>query len=113
MDTNPFPPLERGRRGRGGINPFANNDRNRLGANWRNHLDFEKDKEHREEALHRPYRMEQRIEHNQPEYGRTLHHVDALNDTGALQRMIREMMKPGARRGEMTTYRKPYPAYID
>ncbi|CAL2239127.1 unnamed protein product [Prunus armeniaca] len=33
MDPNPFPPLARGRRGRGGINPFANNDRNRPGAN--------------------------------------------------------------------------------
>ncbi|CAL2239198.1 unnamed protein product [Prunus armeniaca] len=33
MDPNPFPPPARGRRGRGGINPFANNDRNKLGAN--------------------------------------------------------------------------------
>ncbi|XP_016650494.1 PREDICTED: uncharacterized protein LOC107881367 [Prunus mume] len=32
---------------------------------------------------------------------------------GALQRMIREMMEPKARRGERPTYRKPYPAYID
>ncbi|CAL2256885.1 unnamed protein product [Prunus armeniaca] len=28
MDPNPFPPPTRGRRGRGGINPFTNNDRN-------------------------------------------------------------------------------------
>ncbi|CAL2260681.1 unnamed protein product [Prunus armeniaca] len=32
---------------------------------------------------------------------------------GALQRMIREMMEPEARRGERRTYRKPYPPYID
>ncbi|XP_016647086.1 PREDICTED: uncharacterized protein LOC107880325 [Prunus mume] len=32
---------------------------------------------------------------------------------GALQRMIREMMEPEARRGERPTYRKPYSAYID
>ncbi|CAL9025190.1 unnamed protein product [Prunus brigantina] len=40
MDPNPFPPPVRCRRGRWGINPFVNNDRNRLGANWRNHPDF-------------------------------------------------------------------------
>ncbi|CAL2238251.1 unnamed protein product [Prunus armeniaca] len=40
MDLNPFPSPARGRKGRGGINPFANNDRNRPGANWRNHPDF-------------------------------------------------------------------------
>ncbi|CAL9001125.1 unnamed protein product [Prunus brigantina] len=43
MDPNPFPPLARGRRGRGGINPFANNGRNRSGAKWRNHPDFEEE----------------------------------------------------------------------
>ncbi|CAL8174968.1 unnamed protein product [Prunus armeniaca] len=62
MDPNQFPPLARGRRGRGRINPFANNDRNRPGKNWRNHPDFEE-----EEVLPRPYRVEQRIEHNQLE----------------------------------------------
>ncbi|CAL9005278.1 unnamed protein product, partial [Prunus brigantina] len=113
MDPNPFPPLARGRRGRGGINHFANNDRNRLGANWRNHPDFEEEKEHREEVLSRPYKVEQRIEPNQPEQGRNPHPVNALNDMGALQRMIREMTEPEARRGERPTYRKPYPAYID
>ncbi|XP_021810936.1 uncharacterized protein LOC110754203 [Prunus avium] len=113
MDPNPFPPLARGRRGRGGINPFANNDRNRPGANWRNHPNFEEEEEHREEVLPRPYKVEQRIEHNQPEQGRNPHPVNALNDMGALQRMIKEMMEPEARRGEMPTYRKPYPAYID
>ncbi|CAL2266462.1 unnamed protein product [Prunus armeniaca] len=67
MDPNPLPPLARGRKGRGGINPFANNDRNRLWTNWRNHPDFEEEEEHREEVLPRPYRVEQRIEHNHPE----------------------------------------------
>ncbi|CAL8168064.1 unnamed protein product [Prunus armeniaca] len=62
MDPNPFPPLARGRRGRGGINPFANNDRNRQGANWGNHPDFEGEEEHREEVIHRPYRIGQRDE---------------------------------------------------
>ncbi|CAL2259857.1 unnamed protein product [Prunus armeniaca] len=57
--------------------------------------------------------MEHRIDHTQPERGRNLHLVNALNDMGALQRMIREMMEPEARRGERPTYRKPYPAYID
>ncbi|CAL8136659.1 unnamed protein product [Prunus armeniaca] len=33
MDSNPSPPLARGRRGRGGNNLFANNDRNRPRAN--------------------------------------------------------------------------------
>ncbi|CAL8993528.1 unnamed protein product [Prunus brigantina] len=60
-----------------------------------------------------PYRMEQRAEHNQRELGRNLHPVNALNDMGALQRMIREMMEPEARRGKRPTYKKPYPAYID
>ncbi|CAL9020596.1 unnamed protein product [Prunus brigantina] len=32
---------------------------------------------------------------------------------GALQRMIKEMMEPEARKGERPTYKKPYPAYID
>ncbi|CAL2229303.1 unnamed protein product [Prunus armeniaca] len=113
MDPNPFPPPARGRRGRGGINPFANNDRNRLGANWRNHPDFEEEEEHREEALPRPYRMEHRIDQIQPEQRRNLHPVNSLNDMGALQRMIREMMEPEGRRGERPTYRKPYPTYID
>ena len=70
MDPNPFPLLVRDRRGRGGINPFANNDRNRLGANWRNHLDFEEEEEHREEVLPRPYRMKHRFKtssHNRDE----------------------------------------------
>ncbi|CAL2230421.1 unnamed protein product [Prunus armeniaca] len=31
MDPNPFPPLVSGMRGRRGINPFVNNDRNRPG----------------------------------------------------------------------------------
>ncbi|KAL6269663.1 hypothetical protein ACE6H2_026574 [Prunus campanulata] len=48
VDPNPFPPLARGRRGRGGINPFANNHRNRPGANWRNHPEVEEEEEHRE-----------------------------------------------------------------
>ncbi|KAL6279323.1 hypothetical protein ACE6H2_016204 [Prunus campanulata] len=113
MDPNPFPPLARGRRGRGGINPFANNDRNRPGANWRNHLEVEEEEEHRQEVLPRPYRVEHRLDRDQPEQGRNLHPVNALNDMGALQRMIREMMEPEARRGERPTYRKPYPAYID
>ncbi|CAL2229125.1 unnamed protein product [Prunus armeniaca] len=57
--------------------------------------------------------MEHRIDHIQPEQGRNSHLVNALNDIGALQRMIREMMEPEARRGERPTYRKPYSAYID
>ncbi|CAL9020578.1 unnamed protein product, partial [Prunus brigantina] len=79
----------------------------------RNHPDFEEEEEHREEVLPRPCRVEQMIEHNQPKQGRNLHPVNALNEMGALQRMIREMMEPDARRGERPTYRKPYPAYID
>ncbi|CAL2266541.1 unnamed protein product [Prunus armeniaca] len=110
MDPNPFPPLTTGR---GGMNPFANNDRNRLGANWRNYPNFEDEEEHREEVIPRPYRMEQRAKHNQPELGRNLPHINALNDIEALQRMIREMMDPKARRGERPTYRKPYPTYIN
>ncbi|CAL2255414.1 unnamed protein product [Prunus armeniaca] len=113
MDPNLFPPPTRGRRGRWGINPFANNDRNRPGVNWRNHPDFEEEEEHKEEVLPMPYMMEHRIDHAQLEQGRNLHPVNALNDMGALQRMIREMMEPEARRGERPTYRKPYPAYID
>ncbi|XP_020412833.1 uncharacterized protein LOC109947305 [Prunus persica] len=127
MDLNPFPQLMRGRRGTGGINPFANNDRNRPGTNWRNHLDFEEEEEHREEAVPRPYRIEHRIDHVQPEQGRNLHPVNALNDMGALQRMIREMMECrthtesgsdskvefGSGPVERPTYRKPYPTYID
>ncbi|CAL2270389.1 unnamed protein product [Prunus armeniaca] len=69
MDPNPFPPPARGRRGRGGINLFANNDRNRLGANWRNHPDFEEEEEQREEVLPSPYKMERRIDHIQLEHG--------------------------------------------
>ncbi|CAL9019199.1 unnamed protein product, partial [Prunus brigantina] len=113
MDPNPFSPPAWGRRGRGGINPFANNDRNKPGANWRNHHDFEEQEEHREEVLPRPYRLEHRIDHVQLEQGRNPHPVNALNDMGALQRMINEMMEPEARRGERPTYRKPYPAYTD
>ncbi|CAL2262769.1 unnamed protein product [Prunus armeniaca] len=113
MDPNPFPPLARGMRGRKGINLFAKNDRNSLGANLRNHPDFEEEEEHREEVLPRPYRMEHRIKNNQPELGQNSHPANALNDMGALQRMIREMIEPEARRGERPTYRKPYPAYID
>ncbi|CAL2277864.1 unnamed protein product [Prunus armeniaca] len=101
MDPNPFPPPARGR---WGINPFAN---------WRNHPDFEEEEEHREEVLPRPYRMEHRIDHAQPEQGRNPHPINALNDMGALQRMIREMMEPEARRRERPTYKMPYPAYID
>ncbi|CAL8174381.1 unnamed protein product [Prunus armeniaca] len=67
MDPNPFPPPARGRRGRGGNYPFANNDRNRQGANWRNHPDLEEQEEHREEVLPRPYRAEPRIDYAQPE----------------------------------------------
>ncbi|CAL8152480.1 unnamed protein product [Prunus armeniaca] len=113
MDPNPFPPPARGKRGKRGINPFANNDRNRPGVNWRNHPDFEEEEEHKEEVLPRSYRMEHRIDHTQLEQGRNLHPVNALNDMGASQRMIREMMELEARRGERPTYRKPYPAYID
>ncbi|CAL2259836.1 unnamed protein product [Prunus armeniaca] len=113
MDPNPFPPPARGRRGGRGNNLFANNDRNRLGANWRNNPDLEEQEEHREEVLPMPYRAEPRIDHAQPEQGRNHHPVNALNDVGALQWMIREMMEPEARRGERSTYRKPYPAYID
>ncbi|CAL8175146.1 unnamed protein product [Prunus armeniaca] len=113
MDPNPFLPPTRGRRGRWGNNPFANNNKDMLGANWRNHPDLEEEEEHREEVLPRPYRAELRIDPIQPEQGRNLHLVNALNDVGALQRMIREMMEPEARRGERPTYRKPYPAYIN
>ncbi|CAL9010829.1 unnamed protein product [Prunus brigantina] len=61
--------IQAGQRGRHkapirGINPFANNDRNILRANWRNHPDFEEEEKDREEVLPRPYRVEQRIEHN-------------------------------------------------
>ncbi|CAL2270659.1 unnamed protein product [Prunus armeniaca] len=93
MDPNPFPPPTRGRRGGRGNNIFANNDKNRLGANWRNNPDLKEQEEHKEEVLPRPYRAESRIDHAQPEHG--------------------EMMEPEARRGERPTYRKPYPAYID
>ncbi|CAL8163077.1 unnamed protein product [Prunus armeniaca] len=113
MDPNPFPPPARGRRGGRGNNLFANNDRNKLGANWRNNPNMEEQEEHREEVMPRPYRAEPRIDHAQPEQGRNHHPVNALNDVGALQRMIREMMLPEARREERPTYRKPYPAYID
>ncbi|CAL2240411.1 unnamed protein product [Prunus armeniaca] len=113
MDPNPFPPPARGRRGRGGNYPFANNDRNRPGTNWRNHPDLEEQEEHREEVLPRPCRAEPRIDYAQPEQGQNLLPINALNDVGALQRMIKEMMEPEARRGERPTYRKPYPAYID
>ncbi|KAI5329628.1 hypothetical protein L3X38_029025 [Prunus dulcis] len=113
MDPNPFPPPARGRRGRGGNNLFANHDRNRPGANWRNHLDIEEQEGHREEPPPRPYRAEPRIDYIQPEQGQNLPPVNALNDIGALQRIIREIMEPEARRGEMPTYRKPYLAYID
>ncbi|CAL2230426.1 unnamed protein product [Prunus armeniaca] len=113
MDPNTFPPPARRRRGRGGNNSFANNDRNRPGANWRNHPNLEEQEEHREGALPRPYRAEPRIDFAQPEQGRNLPPVNALNDVGALQIMIREMMELEARRGERPTYRKPYPTYID
>ncbi|CAL2247888.1 unnamed protein product [Prunus armeniaca] len=113
MDPNPFPSPVRGRRGRGGNYPFANNDRNRPGANWRNHPDLEEQEENREEVLPMAYKAEPRIDYAQPEQGQNLLPINALNDVGALQRMIREMMEPEARRGERPTYRKPYPAYID
>ncbi|CAL9025003.1 unnamed protein product [Prunus brigantina] len=113
IDPNPFPPPARGRRGGRGNNLFANNDRNRLGANWRNNPGLEEQEGHREEVLPRPYRAEPMIDYAQPEQGRNLHTINALNDVGALQRMIREMMEPEVRRGERPTYRKPYPAYID
>ncbi|CAL2276890.1 unnamed protein product [Prunus armeniaca] len=103
MDPNPFPPPARGRRGRGGNYPFANNDRNRQGANWRNHPYLEEQEEHREEVLPRPYRAEPRIDYAQPEQGQNLLPINVLNDVGALQRMIREMMEPEARRGERPT----------
>ncbi|CAL2260310.1 unnamed protein product [Prunus armeniaca] len=83
------------------------------GVNWRNHPGLEEPEEHREEVLPRPYRAEPRFNHAQPEQGQNLIPVNALNDVGALQRMIREMMEPEARRGERPTYRKPYPPYID
>ncbi|CAL2229811.1 unnamed protein product [Prunus armeniaca] len=92
MDPDPFPPPARGRRGG---------------------RDLEEQEEHREEVLPMPYRAEPRIDHGQPEQGRNHHPVNALKDVGALQRMIREMMEPEARRGERPIYRKPYPAYID
>ncbi|CAL8084761.1 unnamed protein product [Prunus armeniaca] len=63
MDPNPLSPLARGRRGRWGINPFAHNDRNRLGTNWRNHPDLKEEEEHRKEVLPMPYRMEHMIDH--------------------------------------------------
>ncbi|CAL9030060.1 unnamed protein product, partial [Prunus brigantina] len=110
IDPNPFLPPARGRRGN---NLFANNDRNRLGGNWRNNPGLEEQEGHREEVLPRPYRAEPMIDYGQPEQGRNLYPINALNDVGALQRMIREMMEPEARRGERPTYRKPYPAYID
>ncbi|CAL2256886.1 unnamed protein product [Prunus armeniaca] len=66
-----------------------------------------------EEALPRPYKIEYRIDHIQLEQGRNPHPINALNEMGALQRMIREMMEPEARRGERPTYKKPYPTYID
>ncbi|CAL9000270.1 unnamed protein product [Prunus brigantina] len=113
IDPNPFPPPARGRRGGRGNNLFANNDRNRLGANWRNNPGLEEQEGHREEVLPRPYRAEPMIDYAQPEQGRNYPPINALNDVGALQRMIREMMEPEARRGERPTYRKPYPAYID
>ncbi|CAL9013036.1 unnamed protein product [Prunus brigantina] len=77
MDPNPFPPPARGRRGRGGNYPFANNDRNRQGANWRNHPDLEEQEEHREEVLPRPYRAEPRIDYAQPEQGQNLIPINA------------------------------------
>ena len=113
MDPNPFPPPARGRRGRGGNNLFANHDRNRPGANWRNHPEVEEQEEHREEVPPRPLRAEPRFDYVQPEQGQIAPPVNALNDVGALRRMIREIMEPEARRGERPTYRKPYPAYID
>ncbi|CAL2230229.1 unnamed protein product [Prunus armeniaca] len=112
MDPNPFPPPARGRRGGRGNYLFANNDRHRLGANWKNNPDLEEQEEHREEVLPKPYRAKPRIDHARPEQGRNHHPVNALNDVGAIQRMIREMMEPEARRGERPTYRNPYPAYI-
>ncbi|CAL8992807.1 unnamed protein product [Prunus brigantina] len=57
--------------------------------------------------------MEHKIEHNQPEQGQNPLLVNALNDMGAFQRMIREMIEPEARKGERPTYKKPYSAYID
>ncbi|CAL8082531.1 unnamed protein product [Prunus armeniaca] len=91
MDPNPFPPPARGRRGGRGNNLFANNDRNRLGANWRNNPNLEEQEEHREKVLPRPYKAEPRIDHAQPEQERNHHPVNALNDVGALQMMIREI----------------------
>ncbi|CAL9019043.1 unnamed protein product [Prunus brigantina] len=118
MDPSPFPPSARGRRGRGGNYPFANNDRNRPGANWRNHPDLEEQEEHREEVLPRPYRAEPRIDYAQPEQGQNLLPINALNDVGALQRMIREMMEPEPEEEkgppieshiQLTLIRYPYP----
>ncbi|CAL8134419.1 unnamed protein product [Prunus armeniaca] len=94
-------------------NLFANDDRNRPRANCRNHPDLKEQEEHRKEVLPIPYRAEPRIDHVHPKQGQNLHPVNALNDMGALQRMIREMMEPEARRGERPTYRKPYPADIN
>ncbi|CAL9012727.1 unnamed protein product [Prunus brigantina] len=79
----------------------------------RNNPGLEEQEVHREEVLPRPYRAEPLIDYVQPEQGRNLYPINALNDVGALQRMIREMMEPEARRGERPTYRKPYPACID
>ncbi|CAL8999866.1 unnamed protein product [Prunus brigantina] len=87
--------------------------RRRGGRGRRNNPCPEEREGHREEVLPMPYRAEPMIDYAQPEQGRNHHPINALNDVGALQRMIREMMEPEARRGERPTYRKPYPAYID
>ncbi|CAL2259896.1 unnamed protein product [Prunus armeniaca] len=71
MDPNPFPPPAR--RGRGGNYHFANNYRNKAGANWRNHPNLEEQEEHREEVLPISCRAEPMIDYTQPEQGQYRH----------------------------------------
>lgn len=98
MDANQFPPIARGRRERWGNNHFANHDRNRIEGDWRNHNDFKDKQEHKEEPAPRLPRIEQRMRQNPPEQVQNPLPTNALNDMGALQRMVREMMDPEARR---------------
>ncbi|CAL2238789.1 unnamed protein product [Prunus armeniaca] len=109
MDHNPFPPLARGRRDRGRINPFAI----MTGTDWGQSRGIIQILKKRRNIGRKFCPDHSDFEHNQPKQGRNPHPVNALNETGALQRLIREMTEPEAKRGERPTYRKPYPAYID